>query len=381
VVSVLDSVLAHHTIALGNVEVLSSPVHVQALDIVSVDGQPVGPNNFAARDLVTEIAALDPSVRPDEIGTPWPIQSQGFFSDASSAASLHLAFESAGTNAGQAGEVLAGGAQPAPVMSYAIGAQPAAGAQEQLAQAAGAPQVVEQTTPALAGSSAAGAGAGPALGAVVNSAGSAAAPGAEPALGAVVNSAGAAPPAGATPIADQAAPVASNPAATYPAASAPGAAQQVEQVAGSGAASPLSATIGPAGAAKVQSMVSMADSLLGKPYILGGGHAGWGPSAGYDCSGFVSAVLHAGGYLDQPVATTNLPDQAGILAGPGRIVTIYDRALPGEQGHVIISINGQFYESGGSAGPWGGGGGVEKIGRPSADYLATFPNVLHPEGL
>ena len=59
-----------------------SPVHVQALDIVSVDGQPVGPDNFAARDLVTEIAAMDPSVRPDEIGTPWPIQSAGFFSDA-----------------------------------------------------------------------------------------------------------------------------------------------------------------------------------------------------------------------------------------------------------------------------------------------------------
>ncbi len=26
-------------------------------------------------------------------------------------------------------------------------------------------------------------------------------------------------------------------------------------------------------------------------------------------------------------------------------------------------------------------GGVEKIGEPSASYLATFPNVLHPEGL
>jgi cell wall-associated NlpC family hydrolase len=128
-------------------------------------------------------------------------------------------------------------------------------------------------------------------------------------------------------------------------------------------------------------MVRMADSLLGKPYILGGGHAGWGPSSGYDCSGFVSAVLHAGGFLSEPVATTNLPGQPGILPGPGQIVTIYDRALSGENGHVIISINGQFYESGGSAGPWGGGGGVEKIGRPSAAYLATFPNVLHPEGL
>jgi hypothetical protein len=48
---------------------------------------------------------------------------------------------------------------------------------------------------------------------------------------------------------------------------------------------------------------------------------------------------------------------------------------------VIIKINGQFYESGGSAGAWGGGGGVEKIGTPSASYLASFPNVLHPAGL
>jgi len=132
---------------------------------------------------------------------------------------------------------------------------------------------------------------------------------------------------------------------------------------------------------RVQAMISEADSLLGKPYVLGGGHAGWKPSGGYDCSGFVSAVLHAGGYLSQPADTTSLPNQPGIEPGPGRYVTIYDRALPGQSGHVIIEINGQFYESGGSAGPWGGGGGVEKIGRPSAAYLATFPNVLHPSGL
>ncbi len=120
-------------------------MHVQALDIVSVDGQPVGPDNFAARDLVTEIAAMDPGVRPDEIGTPWPIQSQGFFSDASSAGSLHLAFELPGTGAGSsevagyagaaagsggAGSGVAGsgvaGAGTAARMDYAIGAQPPA---------------------------------------------------------------------------------------------------------------------------------------------------------------------------------------------------------------------------------------------------------------
>ena len=133
--------------------------------------------------------------------------------------------------------------------------------------------------------------------------------------------------------------------------------------------------------AQVQAMTNMANSLVGKPYVYGGGHGGWGPQSGYDCSGFVSAVLHAGGYLSQPVDTTALPSQAGMQAGPGQYVTVYDRALPGQSGHVIIEINGQFYESGGSHGAWGGGGGVEKIGTPSASYLASFPNVLHPAGL
>jgi cell wall-associated NlpC family hydrolase len=128
-------------------------------------------------------------------------------------------------------------------------------------------------------------------------------------------------------------------------------------------------------------MTNMANSLVGKPYVYGGGHSGWGQQSGYDCSGFVSAVLHAGGYLSQPVDTTALPSQAGMESGPGQYVTVYDRALPGQSGHVIIQINGQFYESGGSHGSWGGGGGVEKIGTPSAAYLASFPNVLHPAGL
>jgi hypothetical protein len=132
---------------------------------------------------------------------------------------------------------------------------------------------------------------------------------------------------------------------------------------------------------RVAAMINEADSLVGKPYVYGGGHSGWGPQSGYDCSGFVSAVLHAGGFLTSPVDTTALPSQPGMVSGPGQYVTVYDRALPGQSGHVIIEINGQFYESGGMHGAWGGGGGVQKISTPSASYLATFPNVLHPEGL
>jgi hypothetical protein len=128
-------------------------------------------------------------------------------------------------------------------------------------------------------------------------------------------------------------------------------------------------------------MIQEADSLLGEPYVWGGGHGGWKPSGGYDCSGFVSAVLHAGGYLSEPQDTETLPSAAGIESGPGRYVTIYDRTDSGAEGHVILEIDGQFYESGGQHGSWGGGGGVAKIATPSAAYLQSFNDVLHPAGL
>jgi hypothetical protein len=66
-------------------------------------------------------------------------------------------------------------------------------------------------------------------------------------------------------------------------------------------------------------------------------------------------------------------------------VTIYDRT--GSDGHVIIDIGGQFYESGGGSGSLSGGvegglaGGVAKIGRPSDSHLSTFGTILHPAGL
>lgn len=131
----------------------------------------------------------------------------------------------------------------------------------------------------------------------------------------------------------------------------------------------------------VQAMIGQANALVGLPYVWGGGHGGWGPTAGYDCSGFVSKVLHAGGFLTTPADTTTLPSQPGMESGPGQYVTVYDRAQPGDTGHVIIEIDGQFYESGGSQGTWGGGGGVQRIARPSDAYLATFTTVLHPAGL
>lgn len=137
------------------------------------------------------------------------------------------------------------------------------------------------------------------------------------------------------------------------------------------------------GGQRLSAMTKLADSLVGKPYVWGGGHSSFAPQPGYDCSGFVSAVLHAGGYLNTPQTTQTLPSQPSIASGPGKFVTIYDRTDGGSPNndHVILDLNGAWYESGGQAGPWGGGGGVQRIQKPSAEYLQSFNRALHPAGL
>jgi hypothetical protein len=130
--------------------------------------------------------------------------------------------------------------------------------------------------------------------------------------------------------------------------------------------------------ARLQSMLTMAQLLEGEPYVWGGGHSTWTVSAGYDCSGFVSAVLHAGGYLSAPVTTRALPSQPDMETGPGALVTIFDRtdATSATADHVIIDLDGQWWESGGLT-----GAGVHRIAAVSPEYLATFNVILHPNGM
>jgi cell wall-associated NlpC family hydrolase/uncharacterized protein YukE len=135
--------------------------------------------------------------------------------------------------------------------------------------------------------------------------------------------------------------------------------------------------LAPAQRRRIEAMIRAADGLLGTPYVYGGGHGG--SDGGLDCSGFVSAVLRSGGYLDGAVTTEGFAGQPGIASGPGRYVTIYDRTGCGANEHVIININGRFYESGGGSAS-GGAPFVHQF-SPSADYLASFNTVLHPSGL
>jgi uncharacterized protein YukE len=130
---------------------------------------------------------------------------------------------------------------------------------------------------------------------------------------------------------------------------------------------------------QLQTMTRRADSLLGVPYVSGGGHGAWTSAGGLDCSGFVSAVLHSAGFLSGPQTTEGFASQAALASGHGQFVTIYDRTACGANEHVIIDLNGRFYEAGGG----GASGGAPYVHRftPSPEYLASFHTVLHPVGL
>lgn len=215
-------------------------------------------------------------------------------------------------------------------------------------------------------------------------------------------------------------------------------AQSIAPAAGSSSATAM---------AKVSAMLNEARLLNGLPYVWGGGHTdpAWVIGSGYDCSGFVSEVLHSAGYLSSPDTTQTLPGSAGIVSGPGKLVTIYDRTiatlkvwvkhkkivtekkivnqasagvhvvkgrhanslnsvsitLPKWVGewttikirklvrsqdtsnndeHVIIDIDGQWWESGGSSAD-GGAAMVHQIIDPNPAYLKSFNRILHPQGL
>jgi peptidoglycan hydrolase-like protein with peptidoglycan-binding domain len=145
---------------------------------------------------------------------------------------------------------------------------------------------------------------------------------------------------GPTP-AQPAAGAAPDPAAT-PAATAPTAAASASAPAASG-----STADGPAAAvvaglpAPVVSAVAAADRIATLPYVWGGGHASW-VSAGYDCSGTVSYVLHAAGVLSTPEVSAAFETYGA--AGPGRWITIYANA-----DHVFMTLAGLRFDTSGES--------------------------------
>jgi hypothetical protein len=77
----------------------------RAVDIATVDGEPVSADNAAARELALALGALAPEIRPTEIGSPWTVDDPAYFSDGDHRDHLHVGFDdpAAGATASAAG--------------------------------------------------------------------------------------------------------------------------------------------------------------------------------------------------------------------------------------------------------------------------------------
>ena len=71
----------------------------------------------------------------------------------------------------------------------------------------------------------------------------------------------------------------------------------------------------------VQAAIRAGNRIHTKPYIWGGGHRSW-KAKGYDCSGAVSYVLHAGGLLSTRLVSGQLAKSWGS-PGIGSWITVY----------------------------------------------------------
>ncbi len=118
--------------------------------------------------------------------------------------------------------------------------------------------------------------------------------------------------------------------------------------------------------AAVQGAINSANTIVGRPYIWGGGHGSF-YSYGYDCSGAVSFALFGGGLIPRPLTSTELEHWGA--PGPGRWITVYANA-----GHTFAEIAGLRWDTVG-----------DEKGSGPRWHLATASGngfvVRHPPGL
>ncbi|HWD69942.1 MAG TPA: peptidoglycan-binding domain-containing protein [Solirubrobacteraceae bacterium] len=85
-------------------------------------------------------------------------------------------------------------------------------------------------------------------------------------------------------------------------------------------------------------MLDAANQIAFDPYIYGGGHGSF-TAAGYDCSGSISYVLHAGGLLATPLDSEQFLQYG--LAGKGNWITIYTNGPT----HAYMEIAGLWFDT------------------------------------
>lgn len=83
-----------HSQFVSGTDRVSNHFHGRGVDISSVDGAAVSASNAAALRLAVAFLTADPSIRPDELGSPWPDLKAfpGTFTDADHADHLHLGY-------------------------------------------------------------------------------------------------------------------------------------------------------------------------------------------------------------------------------------------------------------------------------------------------
>lgn len=118
----------------------------------------------------------------------------------------------------------------------------------------------------------------------------------------------------------------------------------------------------------VKAMIEAANRIRHRPYHWGGGHRRWN-SAGYDCSGSVSYVMHAAGLLEWPLDSTEFMRWGA--GGGGSWVRIY-----ANREHVFAIIAGLRWDTSYSTdGDRTGPGWSEEL-RPTGGF-----RLRHPLGL
>jgi len=90
--------------------------------------------------------------------------------------------------------------------------------------------------------------------------------------------------------------------------------------------------------AVIVKMLDAANTIAFDPYIYGGGHGSF-TAAGYDCSGSVSYVLHAGNLLATPLDSEQFLQYG--LAGKGNWITIYTNGPT----HAYMEIAGLWFDT------------------------------------
>jgi hypothetical protein len=159
-------------------------------------------------------------------------------------------------------------------------------------------------------------------------------------------------------------------AATPPAGGVPVTAGPRAQLLRNGQASAPAAAPAP-----VKGIIAAGNQIVGRPYLVGGGH---GLSldrvaAAYDCSSSVEHLLYGGLLLPAGYSAASGALESFGLPGPGRWVTIYASA-----DHVFMYVAGLRWDTHNAAGPQDGSAGIgwHPLVRASAGFV-----VRHPVGL